>query len=58
MIMKNIDWAENRFQKLHNISVMEKVNIKKVKKVSQSSSKTQSIKPQKKGIEKSHLEKS
>ncbi|KAG5630492.1 hypothetical protein H5410_002209, partial [Solanum commersonii] len=42
--------AENRSKKLHNPFVMVKVNIKKVKKDSQSSSKVQSIKPQKIGV--------
>ncbi|KAK6784056.1 hypothetical protein RDI58_017510 [Solanum bulbocastanum] len=51
---QKIDWAENRSKKLHNPLVMAKVNIKKVKKDSQSSSKAQSIKPQKRGVEKSH----
>ncbi|KAG5616782.1 hypothetical protein H5410_016606 [Solanum commersonii] len=51
---EKINWAENRSKKLHNPFVMAKVNIKKVKKDSQSSSKAQSIKPQKRGVEKSH----
>ncbi|KAG5606878.1 hypothetical protein H5410_028370 [Solanum commersonii] len=46
---EKINWAENRSKKLHNSFVMTKVNIKKVKKDSQSSSKVQSIKSQKRG---------